>query len=141
MGGTSNQRPQSGIATFTTLSVNTVGTGYGLIASLPTDPDAASITSNSFNVVPHDLYFKPVLAAPDSKAGVTGAPLHGPPPGNAPIDVDPLDAVRNVDSSYTGTINLTLNIISQTNPNGKVATLLSSVGRPSPRSLSREPRD
>ena len=130
LGSDTNVRPQNGIATFTTLSVNTVGSGYTLIASLPTDPDAATVTSNAFNVVPHELLFKQVLPAPDNKAGATGAPLHGPPPGNAPIEVDPLDAEGNVDSSYAGSITLTLNIISQTNTDGKVATLLNTSGAP-----------
>ncbi len=131
-GGVVQVAKGTGIATFTKLSVNTVGTGYTLIASLPSDQDTATVTSNAFNVVPHDLFFKPVLPAPDNKAGVTGAPLHGAAPDNAPIEVDPLDAEGNVDSSYTGSIALTLNIIGQTNTDGKVATLLGPTGAPVP---------
>ena len=88
------------------------------------------MTSTAFNVVPHDLIFKSVLPAPPAKAGATGSPLAGP--GGAWIEVDPYDAEANIDSSYTGTITLTLNTISLTNKDGKAASLLGATGSPVP---------
>jgi hypothetical protein len=129
VGGKTSVPVSDGVATFSTLSVNKVGSGYVLIANLqPSEPTAAPAMSNAFNIVPHDLIFNSVLPAPPTRAGASGAPVLAP--GGGPLQVEALDAQGNVDQGYSSQITITLNTISLLNPGSKPATLLDASGNP-----------
>ena len=129
LGGDINVRPVNGVATFSTLSISKVGNGYQLVASTPGNPAVMNSTpSNSINIVPTDLPLRRSFPTPPTKAGVSPPVL----PGGVPIEVDAYDNQGNIDTSYSADMVLTLNIISQSNTDGKVATLLDASGKPVP---------
>ena len=97
LGGTKTVNAASGVATFTTLSIDKVGTGYTLAA---TSASLASATSSAFNIAP-GAAAKLVFAAQPSNAsaGQAIAPA---------VTVQVLDANNNLVTSSNAAIGIAI---------------------------------
>ncbi|WP_434388557.1 S8 family serine peptidase [Melittangium boletus] len=103
LGGTTVVSTTAGVATFSTLTVDKVGTGYALQAAVSGLP---SKTSSSFNVEPGPVASLGFLSQPGTTAA--GATL------TPPVRVAFLDALGNTVTTTSGSITLALG----TNPSG-----------------------
>jgi hypothetical protein len=102
LSGSTTVAAVAGVATFSDLSINKVGTGYRLLAT----SGAISNSSNAFSITGGPATQLTFTVQPSATAaGAVIAPA---------VKVTALDALGNVSSGFTGTINLVIG----TNPSG-----------------------
>ncbi|MDG2535816.1 Ig-like domain-containing protein [Sphingomonas sp. HITSZ_GF] len=94
LSGTTTVTASGGVATFTGLSINKVGTGYTLSAS---SSGLTGATSNAFNITPAAATRFTVSAPASATQGVSFNTL----------TVTALDAADNVATGYAGTVHFT----------------------------------
>ncbi len=92
--GTTSVTAASGIATFSDLSLDSVGTGYTLYAVAG---DLPPVTSQPFDITPGQLQF--TIQPTDTRAGLEITPV---------VEVTAFDTNGNTATSFTGTVTVTL---------------------------------
>jgi hypothetical protein len=106
LGGTTSRAAVAGVATFSTLTIDSAGTGYTLVA---TSPGLAPDTSQAFNV---SAGLATSLAVTSQPAGfIAGS-------GLGPVVVAALDGQGNVATGFTGNVTIALG----THPAGATLT-------------------
>ncbi len=104
LSGTTSISAIGGVATFSTLSINKVGTGYTLAASAT---GLSAATSAGFNITPGATTQLAFTAQPTTTtAGVA----------MAPVQVSAQDAFGNLATTFTGSVTVVIG----TNPAGGV---------------------
>jgi hypothetical protein len=97
LSGTATVTPVTGVATFANLSIDRAGTGYTLRATSGALP---GLTSSAFNIANGAAAVLAFSGQPtNATAGATIAPA---------VTVEARDAFGNVDTSFTGSVSLTL---------------------------------
>ena len=97
LGGTTTVNASKGVAQFSGLTIDTVGTGYTIAA---TSPSVTGATTNGINVT-------------NAAATKLVIPSSGEPPATTPagqafsLVVDAEDPYGNIDPSFTGTVTIT----------------------------------
>ena len=100
LSGTSSANAVAGVANFTTLSINKVGTGYTLSATPAAGAPPAAATSNAFNITPGPaakLAF--TVQPPNGAAGTALTPA---------IQVTAQDAQGNTTPAFTGNVTIAI---------------------------------
>ena len=96
LGGTLSQQASSGVAQFSGLTLNTVGTGYTITA---TNGTLTSFPSNPINVTPATATTL-VVSIPPPTTMTSGAPFG--------LAIAALDQFGNLATGYTGTVTIAL---------------------------------
>jgi IPT/TIG domain len=96
LSGTLTVAANAGVAAFSDLRIDKLGSGYTLVAASAGLPDA---TSNSFTIT--DSFFQLVFMAQPTNT-IAGAAI------SPPVQVCALDAFANVATSFTGNVTLAL---------------------------------
>jgi hypothetical protein len=100
LSGTATVAAAAGVASFTTLTINKVGTGYTLTATPAGGAPPAAATSSAFNITPgpvNKLVFS--VQPSDAAAGVAIAP---------DIQVTAQDANGNLTPAFTGNVTMAI---------------------------------
>jgi hypothetical protein len=100
LSGTTSVTAVAGVANFTTLSINKVGTGYTLSATPAAGAPPAAATSNAFNITPGPaakIAF--TVQPPNGAAGTSLSPA---------IQVTAQDAQGNTTPAFTGNVTIAI---------------------------------
>ena len=100
LGGTTTIAASGGVASFTTLTINKVGTGYTLTATPAAGAPPAAATSSAFNITPGPVNKLAFTVPPsNANAGSVIAPA---------IQVSAQDANGNLTPSFTGNVTMAI---------------------------------
>lgn len=99
LGGTASLAAVAGVATFSTLTLNKVGTGYTLLASSTVPATLTGATSSTFNVTPATAS-KLIFTSQPAASTVAGVNIGGP------ITVSAQDQFGNVDPTFVASVTL-----------------------------------